>query len=454
MDFNNPQNAFNLKPQDFGKDFVFGVSTAAYQIEGAHAIHDKGVSIWDQFTSKKGNIFNNQHGQIACDFYNKFEEDILLMKSMNIKHFRFSLAWSRIIPNGTGVVSSEGIAFYNRVINFCIACGITPWVTVYHWDLPQALQNQGGWVNREVLQWFENYTRVCATHFGDRVKHWMVLNEPMVFTGAGYFLGVHAPGNKGLKNFLPAVHHAVLCQAIGGRMLRDLVPDAQIGSTFSCSEITPYSQAARDVLAAKKANALLNRLFIEPLLGLGYPTKHVPVLKRIEAYIKPDDLKKAVFDFDFIGVQNYTREVVKHSYFVPYLRARIVKASKRNVKTTLMDWEVYPPSIYNMIAHFNEYKGVKKIIITENGAAFTDKLVSGEVNDTERLQYLQSHIAQVQKAKAEGLNVAGYFAWTFTDNFEWAEGYHPRFGLVYTDFSTQQRIVKASGKWYKDFLGS
>lgn len=454
MDFNNPQKPFNLKPQDFGKDFVFGVSTAAYQIEGAHTVHDKGTSIWDHFTSKKGNTFNNQHGQIACDFYNRFEEDILLMQSMNIKHFRFSLAWSRIIPNGTGTVSTEGIDFYNRVINFCLKCGITPWVTLYHWDLPQNLQNQGGWVNRAVLSWFENYAQVCATHFGDRVKNWMVLNEPMVFTGAGYFLGVHAPGNRGLKNFLPAVHHAMLCQAIGGRVLRALVPNANIGTTFSCSQITPFRNTPKDIVAAKKADALLNRLFIEPLLGMGYPTEHVSVLKRIEAYIKPQDLKNAVFDFDFIGVQNYTREMVRHHYLVPYLRAKIVNASKRNVKTTLMDWEVYPPSMYNMIERFSQYTGIKKIIITENGAAFPDMLFNGKVHDTERLHYLQAYLEQVHKAKQDGLNVAGYFVWTFTDNFEWAEGYHPRFGLVYTNFSTQQRIVKASGAWYKAFLGS
>ncbi|MEN3322696.1 GH1 family beta-glucosidase [Mariniflexile soesokkakense] len=454
MDFNNPQKPFNLKPQDFGKDFVFGVSTAAYQIEGAHTQHDKGISIWDHFTSKKGNIFNNQHGQIACDFYNRFEEDILLMQSMNIKHFRFSLAWSRIIPNGTGMVSIEGVDFYNRVINFCLKCGITPWVTLYHWDLPQNLQNQGGWVNRDVLSWFENYAQVCATHFGDRVKNWMVLNEPMVFTGAGYFLGVHAPGTKGLKNFLPAVHHAMLCQAIGGSVLRALVPNAHIGTTFSCSQITPFRNTAKDILAAKKADALLNRLFIEPLLGMGYPAEHVAVLKRIESYIKPQDLKNAVFDFDFIGVQNYTREMVRHHYLVPYLRAKIVKASKRNVKTTLMDWEVYPPSIYNMIERFNQYKGIKKIIITENGAAFPDMLVDGKVHDKERLHYLQAYLEQVHKAKKDGLNVAGYFVWTFTDNFEWAEGYHPRFGLVYTNFSTQKRIKKASGAWYKAFLES
>ncbi|MBU3820570.1 beta-glucosidase [Flavobacteriaceae bacterium XHP0103] len=457
MNFTEPKptiKAFSLKPQDFGEDFEFGVSTAAYQIEGAHSIHDKGASIWDTFTSKKGAIFKNHHGQITCDFYNKYEEDILLMQSMNIRNFRFSLAWSRIIPNGFGAVSKSGIDYYNKVIDFCLKCGITPWVTLYHWDLPQALQDKGGWTNRDIVNWFENYVQVCAQHFGDRVKHWMVLNEPMVFTGAGYFLGVHAPGDKGLKNLLPAIHHAVLCQGIGGRVLRKLLPDAQIGTTFSCSQITPYRNTPRDILAAKKADALLNRLFIEPILGLGYPTEHVPVLKRIEHYINPEDENNMVFDFDFIGVQNYTREMVKHHWFVPYLRAKIVPASKRKVKSTLMDWEVFPPSIYNMIKQFNQYEGVKKIIITENGAAFPDTLINGEVNDTDRKHYLQAHLEQVHKAKKEGANVDGYFVWTFTDNFEWAEGYRTRFGLVYTDFKTQERIVKSSGKWYQSFLGN
>nr|WP_240964592.1 GH1 family beta-glucosidase [Flavivirga algicola] len=451
---NNSEPNFDLSPQDFGNHFVWGVSTAAYQIEGAHNIHDKGASIWDKFTTKRGAIYQGQQAQVSCNFYNNFKSDILLMKAMNIKHFRFSLAWSRIIPNGHGKVSQEGISFYNRVIDFCLECGITPWVTLYHWDLPQVLQEKGGWVNRDIVSWLEQFAMVCAKQFGDRVKHWMVLNEPMVFTGAGYFLGVHAPGSKGLKNFLPAVHHAVLSQAVGGRILRNMIPDASIGTTFSCSQVTPYRNISKDILAAKKADALLNRLFIEPSLGLGYPSDIVPVLKRIQDYQKAGDEVNAVFDFDFIGVQNYTREVVKHHYFVPHIHAKIVKASKRKVKTTLMDWEVYPPSIYNMIAQFNKYKGVKKIIITENGAAFTDKLSNGKVHDLERLHYLQSHIQQVHRAKKDGFNVDGYFVWTFTDNFEWAEGYRPRFGLVHTNFETQERIIKSSGRWYKSFLGN
>lgn len=445
---------FDLQANDFGEDFIWGVSTAAYQIEGAHDIHDKGPSIWDHFTSKKGNTYQNQHGNDACEFYHKFQEDILLMRKMNIDHFRFSLSWSRILPNGTGAISSKGIQFYNDVINFCLECGITPWVTLYHWDLPLALEQKGGWTNPEILGWFQEYVTVCANSFGDRVKNWMVLNEPMVFTGAGYFLGVHAPGRKGLKNFLPSVHHAVLCQAAGGRILRNLVANANIGTTFSCSQISPYRNNSRDHKAAERADAMLNRLFIEPSLGMGYPWDTIPVLKRLQSYIMPGDAENSVFDFDFVGIQNYTREKVKHSYFVPYIRAKIVKASKRKVRATLMDWEVYPPSIFKMIKRFNSYEGVKKIMITENGAAFADEIYQGGVHDEERLSYLQAYLKQVNKAQREGLKVDGYFVWTFTDNFEWAEGYYPRFGLVYIDFENQQRIVKSSGQWFSRFLGT
>lgn len=442
----------DLTALDFPPDFVWGVSSAAYQIEGAHDTAGKGPSIWDRFVSQKGNIYKGHHGRQACDFYHRYRDDILLMKSMNIKNFRFSLAWTRILPQGTGHTNPKGLEFYDRVIDFCLECGITPWITLYHWDLPLSLEEKGGWTNRDVLGWFENYATICAEHFGDRAKNWMVLNEPMVFTGAGYFLGVHAPGRKGLKNFLPAVHHASLCQAIGGRILRQLVPEAHIGTTFSCSQITPYSQNRKNLKAADRADALLNRLFIEPSLGMGYPTESVPVLKRIEKYMHPEDTENCRFEFDFIGIQNYTREVVRHSITVPYLRAKIVKATRRKVLTTLMDWEVYPPSIYHMILKFASYKGVQKVIVTENGAAFEDRLNEGEVIDGDRTRFLKDYLRQVYKAQKEGHKVAGYFVWTFTDNFEWAEGYYPRFGLVHVDFKTQKRTPKASGKWYSHFL--
>jgi beta-glucosidase len=273
----------------------------------------------------------------------------------------------------------------------------------------------------------------------------------MVFTGAGHFLGIHAPGRRWMKNFIPAVHHATLCQSAGARIVKELLPKAEVGTTFSASYIEPYRQREKDQQAALRIDALLNRLFLEPSLGLGYPVKELPFLQRIEKYMKPGDEKLLPFDFDFIGLQVYTREVVSHTWLMPFIGADLVKATKRKVPTTLMNWEVYPESIYQMLKQYNRY-GLKKILVTENGAAFTDTVQEGKVHDPQRLTYLQDHLAQVLRAKQEGVPVEGYFVWTFTDNFEWAMGYHPRFGLVYVDFATQQRIIKSSGYWYKDFL--
>lgn len=441
-----------LHRQLFGADFIWGVSTAAFQIEGAHDVHGKGESVWDNFTAKKGKILNANHARIACDFYNRYKEDIDLIKQLNIPNFRFSISWTRVLPTGTGQINQAGVDYYNSVIDYCIEKGVEPWVTIYHWDLPQVLEQKGGWTNREVIDWFSEFVTLCAQSFGDRVKHWMVMNEPVVFTGAGYFFGIHAPGRSGIKNFIPAIHHVVLSIAAGAKILRSLLPQAQIGTTFSCSQIEPLTNKPRDIAAAVRADALINRLFIEPILGMGYPVKDLPVLKGLQKYFLPGDEDKMQFDFDFIGIQNYTREIVKYSFFTPYINARMVKAENRDVELTAMRWEVYPPSIYHMIKKFDAYPGIKNIIVTENGSAFSDSVKDDKVDDPKRLQYLQNYIAQVLKAKNEGCKVNGYFVWTLTDNFEWAEGYHPRFGLIYVNHTTQQRIVKSSGQWYADFL--
>lgn len=442
----------SIQKSDFGVDFQWGLSTAAFQIEGSPHADGKGPSIWDHFAAKKGRIYKGHNPEVTCDFYKRFEKDLLLMKSLNIKNFRFSISWSRIIPEGTGSLNPEGVAFYDRLINKCLELEIEPWVTLYHWDLPQALQEKGGWVNREIINWFRNYVTACVTKFGDRVKYWMVLNEPLVFTGAGYFLGVHAPGKKGMRNFLPAMHHAMICQAEGARTIKEHFPQARVGTTFSCSYIEPFRPVKKDILAAQRIDALVNRLFIEPALGMGYPTSNLKFLKGLEKYKVSGDEELIKFKFDFIGVQNYTREVVKHSSFIPYLKARNIKATKRNVPVTEMNWEVYPDSIFEILKKFNRYAGVTDIYITENGAAFKDNVVEGEVNDIARVDFLKKYLAAVLKAKRQGVNVKGYFVWTFTDNFEWAEGYRPRFGLVYVNFKTQKRILKASAKWYRDFL--
>jgi beta-glucosidase len=441
-----------LNKESFGKDFKWGVSTAAFQIEGAHDADDKGLSIWDVFTAQKGKIKDGHHARNACDFYNQYKTDINLVRSLNIPNFRCSLSWPRLMPTGTQHVNQAGIDYYNRVIDFLLECGIDPWVTLYHWDLPQALELKGGWTNRDIVSWMEDYAAVCARNFGDRVNNWMVMNEPSVFTGAGYFLGVHAPGKRGLTNFLQAVHHATLATAGAGRVLRNMLPDAAIGTTFSCTHIEPLSQSRRDHAAAKRVDALLNRTFIEPLLGMGYPQADVPVLQKLDRYRMANDDRDMVFDFDFIGLQCYTREIVKASFLTPYIHAALVKAERRNVICTDMKWEVYPSSLYHILKKFNAYEKVRKIVITENGAAFPDKVINGKVTDVQRTKYIQDHLEQVLRAKEEGVQVEGYFVWSLTDNFEWAEGYHPRFGLIYVDYETQERIIKLSGLWLRDFL--
>ncbi|WON93440.1 GH1 family beta-glucosidase [Sphingobacterium sp. UGAL515B_05] len=441
-----------LTKDAFGKDFIWGVSTAAYQIEGAHDLHGKGPSIWDIFVKKRNRIFQNQHGNEACDFYNRYVQDLHLMQGMHIPNYRFSLSWSRIFPAGIGAVNQSGLDFYDRLIDLSLELGITPWPTLYHWDLPHALEKKGGWVNRDVKDWFGEFVSKCVQTYGDRVKHWMVLNEPTVFTAAGYFFGVHAPERKGLGNFLAAAHHAALAQAQGGRIIKSLKPNSEVGTTFSCSHVEPFTSKDRDIIAAKKADVLLNRLFIEPLLGMGYPTQEIKILGRIEKYMHANDERDLKFDMDFIGVQNYTREIIRYAMFVPYLQAKIVSAKDRKVEMTEMNWEVYPASIYYMLKKFSAYPNIPTLIVTENGAAFPDQIENGLVHDPKRLRYLQEALQQVYRAKQEGINVKGYFVWTFMDNFEWAEGYRPRFGLVYVDFNNQQRIVKSSGHWYGDFL--
>jgi beta-glucosidase len=437
----------------FSKSHVFYFpSLINQQIEGAHDADGKGSSIWDVFTSQKGRVKNGHHALTACDFYNSYQNDIDLISQLNIPNFRFSISWPRIMPTGIHPVNQAGIDYYNKIIDSLLEQGIEPWVTLYHWDLPHALEVKGGWTNRESVSWFSEYVEVCAKHFGDRVKNWMVINEPSVFTGAGYFLGIHAPGKKGITNYLKAMHHVTLATVAGAKILRNTVSDANIGTTFSCTHIEPFSQSQKDIEAAKRVDTLLNRTFIEPLLGLGYPQQDLSVLKKLNNYIKEDDLNNLAFDFDFIGLQCYTREVVKASLLTPYIGAELISAEKRNVIATDMGWEVYPPALYHILKRFNGYEGIRKIIITENGAAFPDTVTNGKVYDIKRTHFIQDHLEQILKAKEEGLNVDGYFVWSLTDNFEWAEGYNARFGLIHVDFETQKRTIKQSGLWFGEFL--
>lgn len=434
------------------KEFYWGVSSSAAQTEGSYLEDGRKHSIWDVFAEKKKRIYKNHKPHVSTDFYTNYQTDIDCLSNLSIPNLRTSISWSRIIPNGNGKINQKGIDFYNRLIDYCLAKQVNPWFTLYHWDLPYELELKGGWTNRDIINYFLDYTAVCADNFGDRIKNWMVLNEPMVFTGAGYFLGIHAPGKKGLKNFLPAVHHATICQAQGIKVLKRLISNSNIGTTFSYSHIEPFSQSKKDIEAARKADSLLNKLFLHPLLGMGYPISDVPFLRGMEKYIIVDDEKLMMQIPDFVGLQNYTREIVKHSYFSPYLNSKIIPAEKRNVPITTMQWEIYPKGIYESIKELSNYKMIKSIIITENGASFNDEIKMGKIEDIHRIKFLTDYLTMVLKAKNEGAPVDGYFVWSATDNFEWAEGYYPKFGLIHIDFETQKRTIKDSGYWYSKII--
>ncbi len=408
-----PDHEIKFSSKDFGNDFLWGVAIAAAQNEGAYNSYGRGLSIWDVFIKKNGKIKNGHNHYVACDFYHRYKDDLLLVKALGFKVFRFSISWSRILPEGIGKINKEGILFYHRLIDECLKLDLIPFVTLYHWDLPAALQKEGGWSSHLMLKWFNRYVTICAEEFGSKVKNWIVLNEPFGFTSLGYMLGKHAPGKMGLRNFLPAVHHAALAQADGGRILRNLVPHAYIGTTFSCSETIPFTNRREDIDAAMRADVLLNRLLVEPLFGNGYPREDFKFLDKLELYNKAWKFNERMkFDFDFIGLQNYFPVVIRYNPLIPIIMASEVKASKRNVPRTSMGWEINAMSFYRVLKKF----------------------------------------AAMLLAKKEGVNIKGYFAWTLTDNFEWAEGYHARFGLVHVDFKTQLRTVKNSGYWFRDFL--
>ncbi|MCS6789559.1 MAG: GH1 family beta-glucosidase [Bacteroidia bacterium] len=440
-----------IRREDFGKDFHWGVAVSAYQIEGGWQADGKGPSIWDAFVRRAGKIDRRETGDVACDFYHRYLEDIQLMRELSIPAFRFSISWPRILPEGKGKPNPEGIRFYHQVIDACLAANIEPWVTLYHWDLPLALEEAyGGWADRKIIEDFLNYAELCAKEYGGKVKYWMILNEPLAFTILGYLLGVHAPGHRSVQKFLAAVHHAALVQAEGIRLLKSLLPKAVIGTTFSVSPTFPHRpNNPKDIAAARRFDALFNRIFIEPLLGKGYPVNELPLLRDIyNKYLRPGDEERLRANPDFIGIQNYTREAIKHHALIPYIKARTIPAKRRGVPYHAMGWEVYPESMYLILKQFSQYDPNLTFIITESGYAGEGETTQ----DTPRLEYLKAVLRQIHRAKQEGIRVEGYFIWTLMDNFEWAEGYRPQFGIVYVDRATLRRQPKASAHWYKKFL--
>jgi len=447
-------NTTSISAKDFGNNFKWGIAISAAQNEGAYLDEGRGLSIWDTFARKSGKIKGGIKPTDCCDFYHRYKDDLLLVKALGFNTFRFSVSWSRILPDGLGKVNKAGIAFYNKLIDECLINGLEPMITLYHWDLPNELEKKGGWTSHLMRKWFERFTTICVNAFGDRVSNWVVMNEPSGFTTLGYMVGQHAPGKIGFDGYMSAIHNAALCTADGGRIIRSHSSKANIGTAFSCSEVIPYKDELLHIKAACKADIILNRIFIEPALGLGYPEDaDFPFLEKLYFHSKAWKYTRQMqFDFDFIGIQNYFSLTVKHNSIIPYINASEVKASTRNVPHTDLGWEINPESFYRMIKRFWDYGNVKSIMVTEGGACFKDQLKNGEVNDDKRIAYYQQYLGAALKAKQEGVNLNGYLAWTLTDNFEWAFGYNARFGLIHVDFDTQLRTIKKSGYWFRNFL--
>lgn len=438
----------------FPKDFLWGVATAAYQVEGAAREGNRGVSIWDTFSHTPGKTFEGQTGDVACDHYHLFKQDVALMKRLGINAYRFSVAWPRVMPDGVGPVNPAGVDFYSRLIDELLADGITPAVTLYHWDLPQLLEDQGGWRNRQTADRFADYAARVVALLGDRVGLWITLNEPQVVAICGHDYGVHAPGMRDKQATLMVDHVLNLAhgKAIPAMRAADPSRKAKMGITLNLGKVSPASESSADNDAADLFDAMLHRWYLDPTFRKSYPERAVRhygrnyTLPRLDAG-DADILSPAI---DFLGVNNYSRHVIRAKGGDPSCPEQVRQPDSIY---TSMDWEVAPSAIGELLIQVHRDYGPKEIMVTENGAAFEDVLsADGQVHDPQRVAFLRDYIAAVGQAKAAGVPLTGYFVWSLLDNFEWALGCSKRFGIVYTDFATQQRIVKDSGLWYKKWI--
>lgn len=436
----------------FPHGFIWGTATAAYQIEGAWNEDGKGESIWDRFCRIPGNVQDGDRGDIACDHYHRYRDDIKLMKTLSLNAYRFSIAWPRIFPQGKGRINQRGLDFYERLVDELFDAGIEPFVTLYHWDLPQALQEEGGWANRDTVGYFKDYAAQVSKGLGDRVHYWITHNEPWVTSFAGHHLGILAPGIKSLPTALKVSHHLLLSHGEAVAVLRDNGDEkTRLGITLNLSPAHPASESKEDKEAAKRFDGYLNRWFLDPIYKGCYPEDMMSVYGDKAPKIRAQDLERISAKIDFLGVNYYSRQVIKADAKDDFLGLKPVEPA--DTEYTEMDSEIYPAGLYKILKRIHNDYDAPLIYITENGAAFSDKIdKNGQVNDKSRIKYLKSHFLQAHKAIEDGVKLSGYFVWSLMDNFEWALGYSKRFGLIYVDYPTQKRIIKASGWMYKKVI--
>ena len=435
----------------FPEGFVFGAATSAYQIEGAWNEDGKGESIWDRFTHTPGTIEDGTTGDVACDHVHRWREDVQLMSNLGLDAYRFSISWPRVLPQGTGSVNESGIAFYDQLVDGLLEAGIRPFVTLYHWDLPQALQDLGGWPVRGTADAFCEYADVVARRLGDRVKDWITLNEPFVSAYVGHYEGRHAPGHRSENETLAATHHLLLAHGRSVPILRAASKDANVGITLVLQPAHPASPSEEDAHAARMFDGILNRTYLDPLSGRGYPEEVPYDPATLEGFAENGDLEEIAVPIDFLGVNYYTRLIARDNEISESENAP--QTVHPNDETTEMGWEVYPGGLYEVFERLDRDYGFPAYYITENGAAYPDAPdVEGRVQDTSRISYLDRHLAQAARVIDRGIPLRGYFAWSLLDNFEWGFGFAKRFGLVYVDFETGQRTPKASFDWLKEII--
>lgn len=435
----------------FPENFLWGTATSAYQIEGAWNVDGRGVSIWDTFSHQPGKINRGDTGDKAADHYHRWEEDLEIMAKMGLKAYRFSIAWPRIFPEGIGKVNRAGLDFYERLVDALLAKGIEPFPTLYHWDLPQTLQDRGGWPNRDTAYYFADYAKIVAARLGDRVTHWTTHNEPLVTAMHGHLLGIMAPGLQDPIAAAHTTHHLLLSHGLALQAIRSHVGQpVQVGITLNLTPMHPASDSDDDRAAAQRYDGLSNRLFLDPVLKGIYPEDISRLLEPVFPEIQPGDMEAISAPVDFLGVNYYSRMVVRHDPLIPAVQASTINPTGSEYS---MMWEVYPPGLFELLVRIHHDYGLEKIFLTENGAPFPDDLdFDGRIRDYRRIRFLRDHIIQVHKAINEGIPVAGYFAWSLLDNFEWAFGYRMRFGLVHVDFENLRRTIKESGHWFAEVI--
>ncbi|MBP3081143.1 beta-glucosidase [Streptomyces sp. 604F] len=427
-------------------DFTWGVATAAYQIEGAVAEDGRAPSIWDTFSHTPGKVAGGDTGDVACDHYHRWPEDLALMKRLGVDSYRLSIAWPRVHPQGDGPVNEAGLAFYDRLVDALLEAGITPNVTLYHWDLPQALQDRGGWPARETAEHFAAYASTVAERLGDRVSRWATLNEPLCSAWIGHLEGTMAPGLRDIDAAVRASYHLLLGHGLAAQAVRAASPHAKIGIVNNLSTVYAAGDSEADQAAARRMDGHTNRWWLDPVHGRGFPADMREVYG-VDLPERPGDLDTIAQRLDWIGLNYYFPAVVADAPDAPHPHIRTVR--REGVPRTGMDWEIEANGLEELLLRLTREYGAHSIYVTENGSAYPDTVApDGSVHDPERTAYLQDHLAACARAARAGAPVDGYYAWSLLDNFEWAYGYDKRFGLVHVDYPTQRRTMKTSGHTY------